>query len=266
MSFIYLILFFITFLLSCIYITKFVLAKSKLTIKQTLKNKNIKNGKLYLIIILFCLISFVFNMIFALIFLMIFLYVNWLNKTKKQKAEFKVIDEQIIETIRIFRNSLLSGQSLMQAIDTASNQIKAPLSNEFKTISNSVSYGISLDDALLKSSQNIKNRQYKLFIDSVRISNITGAKLVDILDKIEQSVTQKIAINLKVEALTAQGKISGGIISIVPVFIVIFVCLAEPEIMGILWTTTIGNLILFVSCIMILAGSFFMRKIAEINV
>lgn len=266
MSFIYLILFFITFCLACFYAIKFVLTKSKPAVKQLSQNKNLKNKNIYYLIILFCLISFIFNIIFALIFLMIVLYFNWFNKTKKQKSEIKIIDEQIIEAIRIFKNSLLSGQSLMQAVDTASNQLKAPLANEFKTISNSVSYGISLDDALLKSSQKIKSRQYKLFMDSIRISNITGAKLVDILDKIEQSVTQRISINLKVEALTAQGKISGIIISVVPVFIVIFVCLAEPDIMGILWTTTIGNLILFISCIMILAGSFFMRKISEIDV
>lgn len=261
MSNLYLILFFISFTLFCFYAICFILKSLKSTSNTTLKN--IKNKKLYLSVFLFVLITLIFNIIFAFIFLFVAVYVYILQKNKKQQKTETEINKQIVYAIRLFKNSLLSGQTLIQTIDTVAEQIKPPLSNEFKNISQSVSYGINLDDALLKSCQNIKNRQYKLFIDSIRISNITGAKLSDILDKIEQSVNQRISIYSKVETLTAQGKISGTIISIVPVFIVIFVCLAEPDIMGILWTTTLGNLILLVSCIMILTGSFLMSKIAE---
>ena len=266
MSMLYLILFFISFTLFCFYFMQVVSAKIKENSKISVAvNKNAKKKNLYLIILFFILTAIIFNIIVALIFLLIYLYIYTLQKNRKQRKVETEINKQIVYAIRLFKNSLISGQSLIQAIDTVAEQTKAPLSDEFKTISKSVSYGINLDDALLKSCQNIKNRQYKLFIDSVRIANITGAKLSDILEKIELSINQQISIYSKVEALTAQGKISGTIISIVPLFIVIFVCLAEPNIMGMLWTTTLGNLILLISCIMILTGSFLMRKIAEID-
>ena len=263
MSNIYLILFFISFVLFCFYIMCFLFKNLKSNSNVTLKSKNIKNKNLYLLILFFILIAILFNVIFALIFLLVTVYCYMMQKNKKQKKADAEIDKQIVYAIRLFKNSLLSGQTLIQTIDAVAEQLKAPLSNEFKTISKYVSYGINLDDALLKSCKNIKNRQYKLFIDSIRISNITGAKLSDVLGKIEQSISQKISIYSKVETLTAQGKISGTIVSVVPVCIVVFVCLAEPDIMGILWTTTLGNLILLVCWIMILTGSFLMRKIAE---
>lgn len=263
MSNLYLILFFISFTVFCFYSICFVSKNLKSNPNGTAKNNKIKNKNLFLLILIFILIAIIFNIIFALIFLLIAVYIYMLLKNKKQKKTDLEINKQIVYAIRLFKNSLLSGQTLIQSIDIVSEQLKSPLSDEFKTISKSVSYGINLDDALLKSCQNIKNRQYKLFIDSIRISNVTGAKLSDILEKIEQSISQRISIYSKVETLTAQGKISGTVISTVPVFIVIFVCLAEPDIMGILWTTTFGNLILLAACIMILTGSFLMRKIAE---
>ena len=160
----------------------------------------------------------------------------------------------------------MTGQSVIQTIDAVSKQTDDPLASEFKRVYDSVSFGISLDEALKQTSQNIQSQQYKLFIDSIRISNVTGAKLSDILEKIERSITQRIAIYSKVEALTAQGKISGLIVSIVPFFIILFVYFLEPDMMGILFTTTLGNLIFFVSVIMLLLGSVFMRKITEIEI
>ncbi len=214
----------------------------------------------------FLFLSFVSNVIFSVMLGIVFVYFVWLFRKKKEQDYKKNIDKQIVESIRIFRNVILSGQSVLQAIDTVSVQIKQPLSGEFKRISDRVSLGIGIDEALRDSSLNIQSEQYKLFIDSVRVSNITGAKLSDILDKIEKSINQRLVIYAKVEALTSQGKMSGNIISVVPFFIVLFVYFAEPEMMGVLFTTLIGNIILFVSLLMMLLGSFFMRKISEIDI
>ncbi|MDD5102563.1 MAG: type II secretion system F family protein [Endomicrobiaceae bacterium] len=197
---------------------------------------------------------------------MIVIYFNWLYKKKQEQNYRKSVDKQIVESIRIFRNIILSGQSILQAIDAVSKQVKPPLSDEFRKIFERVSLGVGLDEALQESSLNIQSEQYKLFIDSVRISNITGAKLSDILDKIEKSITQRLVIYSKVEALTSQGKMSGNIISVVPFFIILFVYFIEPDMMSVLFTTLIGNIILFISIVMMLLGSFFMRKISEIDI
>jgi tight adherence protein B len=160
----------------------------------------------------------------------------------------------------------MTGQSLIQAVNEVSKQTNEPLSEEFKKVYDSVALGISLEDALSQTSNNITSSQYKLFIDAIRISNITGAKLSDILEKIEKSVAKQTEIYSKVEALTAQGKMSGMIVSIVPFFIILFVYLLEPDIMGILFTTAIGNIIFFIAVLMLLLGSFFMKKLTEIDI
>jgi tight adherence protein B len=150
-------------------------------------------------------------------------------------------------------------------MDTVSKQVKEPISAELKEICNKVNLGISLDTALEESSKHINSQQYKLFMDSVRIANVTGAKLSDILIKIENSISQKMSIYSTVQALTAQGKMSGLIVSIVPFFIIGFVYFVQPEMMSLLFTTLIGNIILLITVMMILLGSFLMNKIAQVD-
>lgn len=266
MSYIYLICFCICFVVAIYAFIKYF--TSKINTDKKIQKQSLSKNKKYLIclFLIFLSVSVILNVIFAMLSVIIIFYVNWL-KIKKQKQDIvKKIDKQIIEAIRIFKNTIMTGQSVIQTIDAVSKQTDEPLAGEFRRIYDSVSFGISLDDALKQTSENIQSQQYKLFIDSVRISNATGAKLSDILEKIERSINQRIAIYSKVEALTAQGKISGLIVSVVPFFIILFVYFLEPDIMGILFTTTLGNIIFFISVIMLLAGSFFMRKMTEIEI
>ncbi|GAB1401226.1 hypothetical protein MASR1M68_01370 [Elusimicrobiota bacterium] len=266
MSYIYLICFCICFVVAIYAFVKYF--TSKINTDKKIQKQSLSKNKKYLIclFLIFLSVSVILNIIFAILSVVVILYVNWL-KIKKQKQDIvKKIDKQIIEAIRIFKNTIMTGQSVIQTIDAVSKQTDEPLAGEFRRIYDSVSFGISLDDALKQTSENIQSQQYKLFIDSIRISNTTGAKLSDILEKIERSIAQRIAIYSKVEALTAQGKISGLIVSVVPFFIILFVYFLEPDIMGILFTTTLGNIIFFISVIMLLAGSFFMRKMTEIEI
>ncbi len=248
------------------FLIKALFLKMNFSGSNTLRNIKPERKQLFLAFFLFLTVFFILNFIFALLSAVIFFYIKWLINEKRKKDKIKKINGQITEMIKIFKNNIMAGQSVNQTIYEVSRQIHEPLSAEFKKIHESVSFGLSLDDALNQSSKNIESGQYKLFIDSIRIANITGAKLSDMLGKIEQSVVKQIEIYSKVETLTAQGKISGLIVSVVPFFIILFVYIMEPDIMGILFTTFLGNIIFFIAVVMLLLGSFFMKKITEIDI
>lgn len=253
----------------CLFICVFIFVFNLLSKNKTNSNKSSTDKKskikVILFLIVFVLISFFTNIIFALMFFMVFCYFSYIYKQNKKIQYVNKINRQLLETIRIFRNVILSGQSIVQTMDTVSKQVKEPISAELKEICNKVNLGISLDTALEESSKHINSQQYKLFMDSVRIANVTGAKLSDILIKIENSISQKMSIYSTVQALTAQGKMSGLIVSIVPFFIIGFVYFVQPEMMSLLFTTLIGNIILLITVMMILLGSFLMNKIAQVD-
>jgi tight adherence protein B len=243
-----------------------------LSLLKTKSITNLKNNKtnktkinFLLFIVVFILISIVFNIIYALIVTIVGTYFSWLvSESKKQKYK-KEIDKQILEIIRLFRNAVSSGENIVQSIESVSQQIKEPLSYEFKEISDKVKLGVSLDEALKDSSDRIQNEQYRFFMDSVRISYRTGIKISDILSKIEDAVAQKIYLANKVDVLTSQVRFSGMIISIIPFFIVFLVYFVEPEMVSFLFSSILGNMILFICVIMIISGSFIMKRIADIK-
>lgn len=261
LSFLYLLLFLISFCLFIFY--SFLMLKSK----DNMKNKNTnKNRKFFLFsICAFILISIVFNIIYAIIITIVGIYYSWLfTENKKQKYK-KEIDKQILETIRLFRNSVSSGENIIQSIESVSCQIKEPLSSEFKEILKKIDLGVSLEKALKDSTDKIQNEQYKFFMDSLKISHSTGIKISEILSKIEQSVSKKLYLSNKVDVLTSQVRFSGMVISTIPFFIIFMIYFIEPEIVSVLFSSLLGNVILLICVIMILSGSFIMKKIADIK-
>ncbi len=259
---VWLLLFLISFFLLVFYAC-FVFKEQKTNIKNKKRNKNKIN--FLFVVILFLLISIVFNVIYAIIVTIVLIYYLWLFLENKKQKYKKEIDKQILEIIRLFRSSVSSGENIVQAIDSISEQIKEPLASEFKEVSDKIKLGISLDEALKDSVLKVQNEQYKFFMDSLRLSYSTGIKISDLLSKIEVMVAQKLSLTTKVDVLTSQVRFSGMVISIIPFLIVFLIYLVEPETVSVLFTSLFGNVILLVCVIMILSGSFIMKKIADIK-
>lgn len=264
MKFFYLIFFFLSlFGLFCSLLIMLKYKRSMIFKKDNFYHN--KNLKIITLIFCFIVISIFLNIIYALIISILILYFLWtLSVSKKQKNK-KIIDKQILETIRLFRNYVSAGQSFVQTIESVSKQIKEPLSSEFKEILNKVNLGISLEKALKSSSLNVSNEQYKFFTDALIISYSTGIKVSDILLKIEESLNQKTDLNSKIDVLTSQVRFSGKVVSFMPFIIVFLVCFFEPDMILTLFTTLIGNFVLLISVIMILTGAFIMKKISDIK-
>jgi Flp pilus assembly protein TadB len=205
------------------------------------------------------------NIVFAVIFAVVYAYFDWFIKNKKAKELETLIDKQVIEALTIVKNAVQSGQSLAQAITTASQELKEPIKGEFIKMSDSLALGVNFDKVLQNSSETAPSKEFRLMIDTVKISKDSGASLTGIFDRILSATSQRIAIKSKVNALTSQGRMSGNVVSAMPFVVIGMMYIIEPGMMLPLFTTLAGNILLLIVIVMILTGSFVIRKITEID-
>lgn len=205
------------------------------------------------------------NIIFALIICTVYIYIDWNIKNKKARETAALIDKQVVEALTVIKNAVQSGQSLTQSMSTAAEELKEPIKAEFEKMSESLALGASFDKVLSEASENALSKEFRLMMDTIRISKDTGASLSDIFERIIEATSQRIAIQAKVTALTAQGRMSGNIVSIMPFIVILIMYLIEPSMMMSLFTTLAGNILLLIVVIMVLVGSFVIRKLTEIE-
>ncbi|MDR1196264.1 MAG: type II secretion system F family protein [Endomicrobium sp.] len=263
----------ITIFIAVFSILFLIISEIKNGKKKKKKNFNLKfkemtafKKRIFIAVVIFLITAIVLqNIVFALIACVLYVYFDWYVQNKKAKEKAALIDKQVIEALTIIKNAVQSGQSLTQSVSTAAQELKEPIKIEFIKMSENLSLGVSFDKTLTDESENAPSKEFKLMIDTIRISKDSGASLAGIFDRIISATSQRIAIQSKVEALTAQGRMSGNVVSVIPFVVILMMYVIEPDMMRSLFTTLAGNMLLLIVVIMILIGSFVIRKLTEIE-
>ncbi|MCX5781189.1 MAG: type II secretion system F family protein [Elusimicrobia bacterium] len=231
------------------------------------KSKESLQIKIYAAVIVFAVILILsLKIIFALLvgigtFIAIGLYFNsQINK------KLELFDNQLIEALGMLANSVRAGQSFMQALENMVKDTKDPISSQFADALRQVKLGVSVNKALEEITERIRSKDLKIVITSINLARETGGNLGEILSRIADTMRERKKIRGKINALTAQGRMSGMVMGAVPFILLFVLYFIEPEIMGLLFTTLLGNLMLTVAVIMISLGMFVINKIISIDI
>lgn len=188
----------------------------------------------------------------------------WLHK--KQNERLRKLNEALPDLIATLVGSLRSGFSLPQALKTASEEIEPPLKEEIRTVLTEMKYGSALEDALNDWLKRMPSDDLELMIQAILIQKQVGGNLAEVLDKIVETIRERNRIQRQISTLTAQGKLSGIVIGLLPIILAVALYMIDPTYIGTLFGHPIGMMMLASGLISGIIGFFFIRKITTIEV
>lgn len=184
----------------------------------------------------------------------------------QQKKRQKLFQEQLEGSLTLTSNCLKSGYSFLQAVEMVARESPQPTSVEFYKILRETALGLPLEDALTKLAQRIESDDFDLLITSVIIQRQTGGNLAEILDNIGTTIRERVRLKGEISALTAMGKMSGGVVSTLPIGLAILLYFMNPDYMIPFFASTLGRMMIGVGIIMMGLGMFVIKKIITIEV
>ncbi len=183
-----------------------------------------------------------------------------------KKSRMKKFDEQLPDAFMSLASSLGAGTSLMGAIETLATEQPAPLAQEFSLLIRKIKLGVNFDQALVDMEKRIPSQDFRVALSAIRISREVGGNLVEVMEKLADTLRQKAAMEGKIVSLTSQGKMQGYVMTGLPILLACALNVIEPEAMNKLYTTTIGYVVLGVIVVMLGIGFSIIRKITTIDV
>jgi tight adherence protein B len=184
----------------------------------------------------------------------------------RQARRIKHIDNQLVDALILVSNSLKSGYSFLQGLELVAEEAPHPICEEFSRVLKETNLGMNLEDALEGMTERVPSEDLDLVITAVKIQRQIGGNLSEILDRIVHTIRERIRIKGEISTLTAQGKLQGIILTLLPPGIAIGIYGMAPDFMSPLFTTTIGKGLLGVAFFLQLIGGFMIKKIVEIKV
>jgi len=185
----------------------------------------------------------------------------WMRRQRLQRFAVQLPDAAMLVS-----GALRAGSSVPQAIAQAARELPAPAGREFDLVIREQRLGIGIDTAMLHLEQRVPLEDVKLFAAAVRIAQETGGNLAETLERLADTLRRKAAIEGKIDALTAQGRLQGWVMALLPLLVGAALFAIEPQAMRPLVTTWQGWLV----CAAVLAfeglGLHFIRRIVSIDV
>ncbi|QBF82523.1 secretion system protein F [Shewanella maritima] len=206
--------------------------------------------------------SWVFGILISIVLALLprFAY-KFLHQRRRRKFV-----HQLPDALTMIASSMQSGANLTSAIEFMAEEMASPAKQEFQLFLREQRLGVEFSTALDNMHRRIPEDEFQLVTAGMQISREVGGNLAEVLIRLSDTLRRKIEMEGKINALTAQGKMQGLVMTVLPVFIGIVLYHMEPASMGRIVTDPIGWGLIVVVTLMLICGYFTIRKIITIDV
>jgi len=184
----------------------------------------------------------------------------------KQSARLKKFGAQLPDALTLISSSLRTGYSFMNACEMVINEMPAPISEEFAWARGEAQLGVPMETALQRMVERIKSYDLDLVVTSVGIQLQVGGNLAEILDTISETIRERIRIRGEIANLTAEGKLSGVIVFLLPIILVLILNVVAPGYFNPLLKHRLFLPIVGVTAFLMLAGGGIIYKMVNMDV
>jgi tight adherence protein B len=188
---------------------------------------------------------------------------------QKKSGRLHKFEDQMADMLNLTVNSLRAGYSVIQALESVSKEMPAPVCVEIRRVVQEVQIGLTLDTALDNLLRRMASPDLKLIITAINIQREVGGNLAEILDTISHTIRERVRIKGEIRVLTAQQSITGYLIGFLPFALGLFIYLYNPEYVGKFWapeSRTCGLPMLICGFLLIVVGFIAVKKIVSIEV
>ncbi|HNB51078.1 MAG TPA: type II secretion system F family protein [Anaerolineales bacterium] len=190
------------------------------------------------------------------------MYVN-----NQKTGRLRRFNDQLPDMLNLAVNGLRAGYSTIQALESVSKELPAPISDEFRRVVREMQIGISMEVAFENLLRRIPSPDLDLIITAINIQREVGGNLAEILDIISYTIRERIRIKREIEVLVSQVLYSGRVLALLPIGLACFLWTINPDYMNNIVEHWQCGIPLFVcGAIMIGLGYFVMTRIANIEV
>jgi tight adherence protein B len=173
---------------------------------------------------------------------------------------------QMVDGLNLMSNALKAGLTPPVAIGIVVQEMPNPMKEEFALILNEMKVGASLEESLLNLAKRIRSDDVEMFVTAVVILTQTGGNLAKTFDTITTTIRERIKVEKKIEAMTAQGFYQGVLVAMIPPVLGFVFYQTDPDFMRPLFTTPIGWIIILLIATLEIVGFVVIMKVIKIDV
>ncbi|MDF1836126.1 MAG: type II secretion system F family protein, partial [Alteraurantiacibacter sp. bin_em_oilr2.035] len=176
------------------------------------------------------------------------------------------VEQQFPIALDVFVRALRAGHPIASALNILTVEMEDPIGSEFGLVSDEISYGAELTEALSEMAERWDLDDIRMFVVSLTVQNETGGNLAEILQNLSVVIRARASLYLKVRALSSEGRMTGYLLTALPIFAFVGMFLVNPE-----FYLSVAQESAFITgfillMVMYLLGFLMIRKLVDLKV
>jgi len=184
----------------------------------------------------------------------------------KRGQRFKKFEAELPDALDLMVSALRVGHSLNSALSLVSRECPDPVSTEFRICYDEQNYGLELRTAMANLTTRVPLQDLRIVATAILIQKESGGNLAEVLEKTGHVIRERFRLKRQIMTHTAQGRLTGVILTLLPIVLGIALYFLSPDNMSLLWKRPIGVKLLYASGVMTIIGGLIIRKIVDIDV
>lgn len=185
---------------------------------------------------------------------------------QKARKRLHTFEQQLPDTLKLLAGSLRAGFSLLQGIDAVTKEAPEPTRKELMRVFSEARLGRPVEDALADAADRMSSRDLAWAVMAIRIQREIGGNLAELLDTVAETMADRDRLRHEIQALTAEGRMSGIVLGIFPPAFGVVLYALDPGYMKRLFEDPMGVAAVIGAVVMGVIGVAWLRKIVAIEV
>ncbi len=184
----------------------------------------------------------------------------------KRQRRFSAFEKHLPEALDLMVSGLRAGHSLLAAMALVARECAPPVNTEFKICFEEQNYGLEMKEALSNLITRVPVQDLMIATTAILIQKESGGNLAEVLDKTAYVIRERFRLKRQIMVHTAQGRITGLILTLLPIVLGIGIYVVDPGMISILWKRDIGIELMWAAAGLIIVGGFVIWRIVDIDV
>ena len=165
-----------------------------------------------------------------------------LHILRARRKRLRRLEEQLPDALELMSRALRAGHAFASALQMVGSEGPQPIAREFAVACDEINYGVQTHDALRNLAVRVPVPDLRFFIVAVAVQRETGGNLAELLDKLAGLMRARFKLLGTIRVLSTEGRLSGWILTILPIALLVIINLINPKFMSILWTDPAGKI------------------------
>ena len=184
----------------------------------------------------------------------------------KRSRRFGKFEQGLPEALDLMVSALRAGHSLIAAMGLVARECVDPVGTEFKMCFEEQNYGLEMKAALENLLHRVPIQDLRMVATAILIQKESGGNLAEVLDKTSHLIRDRFRLKRQVKVHTAQGRMTGWVLTCIPLVLGIGMYCVNPDMMSILWHRDIGIKLMWGAAGLTALGGFVINRIVDIDI